>query len=162
MKKTETDIIYKAYEYLSDVTPLSYDCGKLCGQLCCKGNDNDGMLLFPGEEKIFENLEGFSVYYDNRYESLCVRCNGKCDRKLRPLSCRIFPYFIYLKNEDSKPVCAADLRAGDFCVLLKDSLPLDKKFLRALRVTALLLCSEKSEKNFLIRMTETLTDFNNL
>ena len=48
-------LIKKAYEMLERVTPLTYDCGKLCSGKCCKGDGNIGMWLFPYEEEILTN-----------------------------------------------------------------------------------------------------------
>ncbi len=159
---SDKDVINKAYEYLEKVTPLYTDCGKLCSYKCCTGKSNDGMLLFPGEEKYFENRAGFTVYFDEKYENYCVRCNGDCDRHSRPLSCRIFPYFVYVKQPATKPVCAPDLRAVEFCPLIDDKIKLDKKFLRMLRITARLLCTDKECEEFLLHISSLLTDFNDL
>ncbi len=163
MKNTNEELMLKkAYEYMNDVTPLNYDCGKLCDSKCCKGNDKDGMLLFPGEEAFFRDKEGFSVYFDETYKSYCVRCNGECDRNMRPLSCRIFPYFLYVKNIGEKAVAAPDIRATDYCPLIYDKYAIDRKFLRKLRITAAYLCQNDDFEKFLNAITFLLTDFNNL
>ena len=80
MKK---DIISRAKDVLIPYTPLSADCGLVCGKACCKGDEETGMLLFPGEETVFPVKE-------KNGNRLCV-CKGKCDRSTRPLSCIIFP-----------------------------------------------------------------------
>ena len=43
-------LVKKAKDILKNVTPLKSDCGKMCGKLCCKGPDEKGMRLFPGEK----------------------------------------------------------------------------------------------------------------
>ena len=68
----------KIFQTLGDLTPLKGDCGKLCDCACCKGDENTGMLLFPFEET---NLE---IRKNEAGERLAV-CNGRCDRKTRPL-----------------------------------------------------------------------------
>mgnify|MGYP006909836008 CR=1 FL=1 len=45
--------VLSARAALSDLTPLLTDCGRLCGFACCKGDEQTGMLLFPGEEALF-------------------------------------------------------------------------------------------------------------
>jgi hypothetical protein len=40
----------RAYARLGRLTPIPADCGKLCGKRCCQGGEDDGMILFPGEE----------------------------------------------------------------------------------------------------------------
>ena len=62
--KFENEELNKSYELLEKVTPLEFDCGKLCSNKCCKGSDRDGMLLFPSEKAFFENNTNFKVYYD--------------------------------------------------------------------------------------------------
>ncbi len=153
------DTLIKVYGFLERVTPLKKDCGKLCEHKCCNGSDKDGMLLFPGEERFFECDDNFTVYYDEVYGLDCVRCNGSCDRSKRPLSCRIFPYFIYFTD---KATVAPDMRAKDFCPLLAEDTHIDKGFLRALRISAKKLCADDEIKEFLTAVTEKLTDFNNL
>ena len=54
----------KIYGMLENTTPVLSDCGKICSAKCCKGDSTDGMLLFPGEKELFEDKEGFNVYYD--------------------------------------------------------------------------------------------------
>lgn len=154
--------IKKAYEYLEYVTPVKYDCGKICNKKCCKGNDNDGMLLFPGEEEIFRQNFNFEVYLDKRYDSLAVRCKGPCRRNERPLSCRIFPYFIYMEEKSSKLSAAPDIRALDFCPLLIEKYVFDRRFLRALRIASAKLCENAEISDFIRKITKKLTDFNGL
>ncbi len=156
-----TIIINKAYSILDRETPLRSDCGRMCNSKCCKGSDDDGMLLFPGEEELFRSREDFTVFYDERYNSYCVSCHGVCDRNIRPLSCRIFPYMIYL-NDDLKPAIAPDIRAIEFCPVLKSEIKLDKKFLRALRICASYLCKYPEYSAFISEITAKLTDFNSL
>ncbi len=157
-----TDCLKKAYEYLEKVTPVKYDCGKICNKKCCKGNDNDGMLLFPGEDEIFRDNNNFEIYYDNHYESFAVRCKGPCDRNDRPLSCRIFPYFLYSEGETRKISVAPDIRALNFCPLVSEKYNVDRKFLRALRISSLKLSENNEIVVFLQKITEKLTDFNGL
>ncbi len=154
--------IKKAYEFLENVTPVKYDCGKICDKKCCKGNDNDGMLLFPGEEEFFRESESFEVYYDGRYESLAVRCKGPCNRSERPLSCRIFPYLIYEDVKNSKFSVAPDIRALDFCPLISEKYDFDRKFLRALRIASAKLTENAEIAEFIRKITGKLTDFNGL
>ena len=154
-------IIKKLYEYLNNITPLKTDCGKVCANKCCKGNDTDGMLLFPGEENLFNEKDGFKVFYDSRYGFNVVSCSGVCNRSQRPLSCRIFPYFIYASSSYNLSV-APDLRTSDFCPLLTEEFSISKDFLRALRISAKLMESNIEFVDFLKKITAVLTDFNNL
>ena len=154
-------IIKKLYEYLNNITPLKTDCGKVCANKCCKGNDTDGMLLFHGEEILFMGKENFRVYFDSRYECNAVSCKGSCNREERPLSCRIFPYFLYVKDNGTLSV-APDIRAADFCPLVNGKYKIDREFLRALRISGKLIETNEELFDFLKKITSVLTDFNNL
>lgn len=153
--------ILKGYEILEKNTPLSTDCGLICNNKCCKGNDDDGMLLFPGEKEIFENNKDFTVYFDERYDCYAVRCNGSCNRNERPLSCRIFPYMIY-KKASEQPTVAPDIRALNFCPILNHKYYINKRFLRALRITSKYLSDDAEISLFLEKLTDIITDFNSL
>ena len=154
--------IKKAYEFLENVTPVKFDCGKICNKKCCKGNDNDGMLLFPGEEELFSDNSNFEIYYDSRYECTAIRCKGFCNRNERPLSCRIFPYLIYTDEKSGNHAVAPDIRALDFCPLLIEKYDFDRKFLRALRLASHKLCENTEISDFIQKITKKLTDFNGL
>lgn len=90
------DAVREARSLLENVTPLKTDCGRVCGGACC-GSDEDGqggMLLFPGEETLYDKLpEGFTLRETDELGIKCLllTCEGDCDRKDRPLSCRLFP-----------------------------------------------------------------------
>lgn len=105
------------YKMLENATPIGADCGKLCGAACCEGDEDTGMYLFPFEECMYDGTEKWLEIYDSDFyfEEKPVKiavCNGKCDRKKRPLSCRIFPLFVYSNGE-----LTADGRAKHVCPL---------------------------------------------
>ena len=52
MKKEK--VIESCYSQLRKVTPLDFDCGKICNGKCCKGDEKTGMILFPGEEEFID------------------------------------------------------------------------------------------------------------
>jgi len=48
--KNQTSPVDKAKSIIGELTPLKgHDCGQLCSAACCKGDEQTGMLLFPGE-----------------------------------------------------------------------------------------------------------------
>ena len=65
-------LIKKAYELLDRVTPLTYDCGKLCGGRCCKGDGNTGMWLFPYEEEILKDIDSFETRSEGADVSIVI------------------------------------------------------------------------------------------
>ncbi|MBQ3519151.1 MAG: hypothetical protein IKJ63_06955 [Clostridia bacterium] len=152
--------LQRAYDILSELTPLQDDCGLLCNGKCCKGSSSDGMLLFPGEEKYFENEPSFVIK-----ESSCGKtliCKGTCNRKTRPLACRIFPLFPYVtKAENGYRVnVLKDVRALQYCPLDGDDiLP---GFYRAVRLATRNLLRDEQSAQFLLNMTRSLTDLGNL
>jgi hypothetical protein len=96
METKKYRIFRKAYNALKDCTPINSDCGILCNKACCKGGDEKGMLLFPGEEEFLENnkylnIRKTNIVFNNGYKVCFATCSGKCDRSQRPLSCMIFP-----------------------------------------------------------------------
>lgn len=57
MKSITKKRTWKAiYRLLDKVSPVDYDCGKLCGSVCCTYSDTCeeelGIYLYPGEEKL--------------------------------------------------------------------------------------------------------------
>ena len=79
--------IYKSiYAFYGDTTPLSVDCGKLCGAACCESDDEEetGMYLFPGEEKLFMGNADFKIIdseflYGEKRAKILI-CKGFCKR----------------------------------------------------------------------------------
>ena len=124
----------RAYAKLKNLTPIPADCGKLCDKRCCKGNEGDGMILFPGEDE--NRLPPSFTLSDSDIYGYPVRfaaCIGLCKRGERPLACRIFPFAPYLKD-GAELTIIADPRAKFSCPLLDESaLPLiDQRFLNCL------------------------------
>ena len=152
--------LQRAYDILSDYTPLQDDCGLLCNGKCCHGTKTDGMLLFPGEEKYFDNDASF-VIKDTQYGKTLI-CNGTCDRSKRPIACRIFPLFPYVTKKENGYMINVlkDIRALQFCPLASGDI--QRGFYRAVRLAARNLLRDNQSAAFLLRMTEEMTDVGNL
>ena len=88
--------ILSARALLDALTPLKTDCGAVCGGACCQSDSEDeqGMLLFPGEEELYAECDWARVL-PARFEGLesahMLVCRGRCPRDERPLCCRLFP-----------------------------------------------------------------------
>lgn len=137
MKKE--DVIKSCYSLLRSVTPLEFDCGRLCNGKCCKGDEKTGMLLFPGEEALID--PDINVIETESGEKIAV-CNGTCDRNRRPLSCRIYPLFPVV-SEDGSVNVIFDLRAD--CPLASGSYKFTRRFVKAVRrVGKYLLLNEEA------------------
>lgn len=158
----ENDALNYAYEMLESVTPLRTDCGKLCGGKCCNGDENDGMLLFPHEKDFFCSSDCFTVKNDPATGYDEVICNGKCDRKERPLACRIFPFFFFASKQNDGSVklgVLPDTRARGVCPILNRNEPVSKEFERKMRMIAAVFEKDSDICDFLIDVTNIITDF---
>lgn len=125
------ELIRAAYAVIDNLTPMKTDCGKLCGKICCKG-DEAGMLLFPGEESLFAGVPGFrieEIEYMDVSEMKLLICDGVCTRDLRPLACRIFPCAPNI-DIDGNITAAGDIRGRRMCPIW-DLKKVDKNFIEA-------------------------------
>lgn len=158
--------IYKSiYKYFGDATPLPVDCGALCGKACCESDDDEtGMYLFPGEEKLFINNPDFKVIksdftYGNKSADIVI-CKGVCNRDLRPLSCRIFPLIPYY-NKSSGLKIISDPRAYTVCPLSqrKATPYLDNNFKHKTEKVFKLLINFSEVRIFLEGLSDILDDY---
>ena len=104
-KPTTRERLLEAYRLLENVTPLPYDCGRLCGARCCKPSPDErvelGMWLLPHEKELLEDCEGY-VFRVSEDGTETLTCSGVCDRKKRPFACRIYPYYPSIKEENGR------------------------------------------------------------
>lgn len=153
--------LLKARELLREQTPLKRDCGRLCGAACCAADSQRGlgMLLFPGEEALYEALpSGFSIHQqaqDGRIAHL-LTCEGHCDRAHRPLSCRVFP-LMFLVDEEGRGQVGLDPRAWPVCPLMPSGLSgLSADFILNAKQAAQVLAGVPVFKEEIIRQQEGL------
>ncbi len=154
------NIILGAYERLYHRTPLGfYNCGRLCDGLCCRG-DCKGMWLYPGEEELFMNKEGFEVCEtEGNYGYPMVICSGECNRAERPLACRIFPLFplVYEVDGNLNFEVIYDPRAN-MCPLAVKKEPLDPVFIKEVRKTARYLANDKEILEYMMKVSEEIIE----
>ena len=131
-----------AKSIIGDKTPLYKDCGKVCGGACCEGDEGTGMLLFPFEETTLKVTEKEVV-------RLAV-CEGKCNRKERPLSCMIFPFFPYISKE-GRIKAVPDIRGFNMCPLVKNyaDTRFDRGFIIRVKKVGRLLAEDEECRLFL-------------
>ena len=153
MKKE--NVIKSCYSVLGKYTPLEFDCGKLCNGFCCKGGEDLGMLLFPGEEALID--PDIKVVADNSGRKVAV-CNGTCDRNKRPLSCRIYPLFPIYDGE--KIEASFDVRAN--CPLTSGGFKISRRFDKAVRRVGKYLLLNDETAALLKELSEELDEYNNL
>ena len=140
--------LLEAYSLLRRVTPFGCDCGKLCGKSCCKGGENDGMVLFNGEKELLKGIEGFEIKKAGGTEVLV--CSGRCDRKTRPLACRFYPFYPLLRENAGKTAfdVVYDIRGMSACPAVYERAKPKFEFARAVRKSAMWLA--RDEKNLMI------------
>ena len=146
------EVLKKAREALTAVTPLRSDCGKVCGARCCRSMDGEvtGMLLFPGEEEAYLDKKGWKVLKTK--SGLLAVCPGECDRTERPLACRIFPLLPVIR--DGMVKIAADERARAVCPLLRQGIKgMDPAFREAVRQAGEVLAEKPEQRLFLEMLT---------
>ena len=147
------EAVAKARELLTEKTPLKTDCGRVCGARCCRSLEGEetGMLLFPGEEEAYLGKPGWTVR--ETAGGLLAVCPGRCERRERPLACRIFPALPVIRDGTVK--VAADQRATAVCPLLRQGLKgMDPSFTDAVREAGKMLAADPRQRAFLERMTE--------
>ena len=152
MKSTIRKRTYEAiYRLLDKVSPVSYDCGTLCGAACCTcdslNSDEDfdmGIYLLPGEEKLFTRKEEWLSWTSDDAENydfpdswsgkvFFIRCKTPpvCERKMRPIQCRTYPLAPHIDAFDRLVLIynANDLPYN--CPLIEKRIPLEKSFIKA-------------------------------
>lgn len=147
-----------ALAVLDRLTPLKADCGRVCDAACCRECDPQGepsgMRLFPGEA-----AQGFVV--KDTPDGRLLLCGGRCRREERPLACRFFPLFPYL-GADGRVRAVYDPRAYRVCPLvrLRERVPLDRGFVRAVRRAGRILAAEAEQRAFLRGESQAIDAFN--
>ena len=143
----DTEMIKKAYEILGDLTPLSSDCGELCGKACCSPDEDGqgGMLLFPYERGL---CEGEWNRIEPSESGDVLVCTAPCPRDARPLACRIFPLTPVFSN--GAWTVRMDARARRMCPLVRSGVKgLSREFALAVREALRLIASCPEGEKFL-------------
>ena len=146
MESTISAKTWKAiYRLLDRVCPVPYDCGTLCGAICCcTDSENVGIYLFPGEHQIHDRNADWLEWETDKAsdynfpdswdgEVYFVNCKNPphCPRKMRPLQCRTFPLVPYI-DEDGILSLIWDFDELPYrCPLLEEKPEIDERFYRA-------------------------------
>ena len=167
------DLYEAVYMKLNKVTPLRKDCGLLCARACCQGSDHEtlGMYLFPGEEIMFKNDKNAKAYFkiiqtelrvsgesEKGQAVLLLSCEGRCDRNLRPIACRLFPLIPYLGEKNILRI-KIDPRARGICPLVNtNDLKITTSLFRAEARKASQLLAKDQEIRAFIKALSLLLD----
>ena len=143
MKKTMQEI----YERLDKVSPVDYDCGRLCNEACCVYDEEDYaneelfLYLMPGEELMYEDSDCFELYtmqsntsgYTDNWEDnvFLVKCTTppKCDRKIRPIQCRTFPLIPHIGLDEEFHLVFDESEYPYVCPLVNENKKLNEDFI---------------------------------
>jgi hypothetical protein len=142
-----------AYRLLDRVSPVSGDCGRLCGNACCCAGEADaaaqgfnlGIYLLPGEDKLFKKEDALFEWSVSKAEDgdfpdswrgnvYFVRCKTPplCQRDMRPLQCRFFPLAPHLLADGSLRLILFPMKHLPYdCPLISQRRPLSEAFIRA-------------------------------
>jgi hypothetical protein len=149
--------LIRAYQILGDLTPMVTDCGLLCGAACCQADEDGqgGVHLFPGERERLEDCDWGWIQPGGLAPMLV--CDGPCDRKMRPLGCRIFP-LTPVRGKSGRWTVRMDARARAMCPLVASGIGgLDPAFVRAAR-DALRAVAEDPEGDAFLERWHALED----
>lgn len=157
------EIYTQLYRLFDDCTPLLADCGRACNGACCTDEGGEGMFLYPGEQVMLRGVDFLTLTQseftvEGRSVPIAL-CKGRCERTLRPLACRIFPLFPYVKP-GSRPVIIMDPRANAVCPIARVMKPkdLEKRFVRRVTLAAKLLYQFPKTRKFMEEQSELLDD----
>ena len=148
IKSTIRRRTYKAiYRLLDRVSPVPFDCGMICGSICCTVVNDDeslGMMLLPGEDKIHDKKDDWLSWdplITNEYEFpeswngkvWFVRCQTPphCPRHQRPIQCRTFPLLPHLDADGNLEMIYNDYDLPYVCPMIEDETELDERFVQA-------------------------------
>jgi hypothetical protein len=157
----------KAYNQFTHSTPLKLDCGTLCQRACCRGLEEDsGMWLFPGEEKLLVQEPSFKIQptgikLKNGRPLQWLICSGECSRRLRPFACRFFPLTPYL-NQKGILTTIIDPRSKSLCPLASEPERLQKEFIQSANRVCRQLVQEPEILEFIEILTAQIEDYRKL
>lgn len=119
------------------------------------------MLLFPGEK---ERLEKTNFHIVPAAGGDLLTCSGCCDRRLRPLACRMFPLFPYIEEKTGLVRAVYDPRGFRVCPLINQCghVPLERSFVRAVRRAGRVLMEDPACKEFLRQQSRDIDALNRL
>ena len=151
-----SELLIQAREMLENLTPLKSNCGLLCGGACCEADEDGqgGVLMFPGERDLIKDEPWLEMQPSpmpvGDIDWGMMVCEGKCDRKARPLGCRIFPLTPYRSANGTEWKVRTDRRAWVMCPLMKYGVKgLDPEFVATVKQALNLIASDPDGEEFL-------------
>lgn len=149
----------RIYEELDRVSPVLFDCGRICGAACCDValHEDLGMYLLPGEEVLHDMSDpcfSWSVDLAEDYDFppswegnvFFIRCHGDflCEREKRPLQCRTYPAAPHIMASGEIVLIFSDADVPYLCPIIAAEAELSTAFLKAtLKAWKTLLTDQK-------------------
>ena len=162
----DKDTYLEIYRILDEVSPVPFDCGRICGSACCiSESDDDGIFLLPGEEMLHDredwesweivDTEHFAVPESWNKKAVFVTCkkNGVCDRKRRPIQCRTFPLVPGFTGGELS-LEKNGMLLGYACPLLEQETPLNPDFERETKRAWGILVKDDRIRDWVAFLTE--------
>lgn len=152
----------KCLDLFERETPLKRrDCGKYCSSLCCGGSADDVVFLFPGEKELLSSQKFEFLHTDANYGFDALFCGATCERKYRPLGCRIFPLFPLATKigERTKITVVYDPRALKICPLLKNMRVISRDFVKAVKRAGEYMLLDSDLREYLLNLSEELREY---
>ena len=137
------------YRLLDRVNVEVYDCGTLCGNICCTCQSDDlemGIYLFPGEHLLLEEMgdpswleievqDPAELDFPKSWKEPVYFVNCKnppyCMRKFRPLQCRTFPLKPVFGENGVLELIWDDDELPYKCPLIEQNAPIHDDFYKA-------------------------------
>lgn len=154
----QQELLLRAYQAISTSTPMTGDCGQLCGAACCKpdADGQGGVCLLPGEETC---AAWGNIVHEPRMNAPMVLCHGACEREHRPFLCRIFP-LCPVPGKSGKWTVRMDARARAVCPLAASGLSgLDPAFVRGCARAVQLIAQDSDGEAFLQKWAAIEAEF---
>lgn len=159
-----TEFYREINRVIGDLTPIGVDCGQLCNGACCEGDDETGMYLFPGEERMYEGDDGWFEIMESDFEyagknAKLFVCKEPCDREKRPLGCRIFPLLPYINVQGEMSVIL-DPRGKGLCPLcIMDKEHLDREFCEKVEYIGRVMMRFDETREYLFALSRLADEF---
>lgn len=150
-----TSVYEQVYSILDRHSLADFDCGDLCGKLCCcylaAGDDESGVELLPGEEDNFpleaewhkprflsQSLYEYPPDWIGRSGLFQIKCLKACPREKRPVNCRLFPFQLY-REGDGYYLALIGAGCQYICALIEKPELINQKFVESVKEAAALL-----------------------
>ncbi|OED30378.1 hypothetical protein [Methanosphaera sp. WGK6] len=139
--------IQKIYDMLDEVSPVGFDCGTLCGEICCVYDDDCSdekvaLYLLPGEELMYEDSDSFNLYaidsrdidYPHSWtdDVFVVECVNppRCEREIRPIQCRTFPLIPHISSDGVFHLILDKHEMPYECPIIEKNIKLEDSFVK--------------------------------